>query len=78
MPDRITTHEQAIAAMLEWANGERSHWNAIADGAGAEGAQSPGAQWASCILADAAEVQKWAAVAGALLGRDADALPSPS
>jgi len=63
---RITTREAAIAEMLRWANGEKSHWNSY----NALNASALPAGIATittaCHQADAAEVQKWATVAEAL------------
>lgn len=69
MPDRITTREAAIEEMLRWANGEKSHWNEYCGLMGRASDALPAvvaAVTTESLAADTAEVQKWAAVAGAL------------
>jgi hypothetical protein len=70
MADRITTREAAIEEMLRWANGEKSHANTYGYLMRGTDPASIAAFTTECHRADAAEVQKWAAVAGTLEGND--------
>ncbi len=68
--------EKAAEPVWSVAEGEVSHWNRIAEGfypGTLEPANNAGLVLSICAIADAAEVQKWVAIAGALK----DSVPPP-
>lgn len=61
------TSTEALAEALDWAEGRKSHWNEYARlAAGSETTEGNAMAQAACAQADAAEVVKWSALAGAL------------